>query len=466
MNKSVATSSGRLCERPQALAACIALALTGTATLGHAAQTVTNCNDSGAGSLRSAITAAVEGDTVDMSALTCSRITLSSGKLQTSVNDLTIKGKGQQLLTIDGGSNSFGVIRHMGTGTLAITDLTISHAYYIQGGCIATNGSASLTRTTLSYCTSTGNGGTSFGGAVGALKNVTLTSSTIFKNNATDSTDIGSTAFGGGIFAGENVTVTDSTIDTNYATTGGADAGGGGIYALGTVTITDSTISHNTAIDVGGGYSAGGGVFAAGDITVVSSTFTENNAVAGGGLVSAGATIVVTNSTISANQATIGGGIATTSSSVRLNNSTVALNYAGGAEGGGGVVTQANAIFQSSIVGHNYSPNSTGAFDVSSEGHTVTITGANDLLDSVDSAITLPSGTIRSDPALASFLENNGGPTQTLVLSSSSPAVGKGNNSLRLSSDQRGPGFARMTGEKTDIGAYQTGTGIFANGFQ
>lgn len=39
---------------------------------------VTNCNDSGNGSLRAAIAEAQNGDTVDMSVLTCSTITLTT----------------------------------------------------------------------------------------------------------------------------------------------------------------------------------------------------------------------------------------------------------------------------------------------------------------------------------------------------------------------------------------------------
>src|SRR5689334_23816680 len=40
---------------------------------------VTNCDDSGAGSLRDAVTNAVSGDVIDLSALTCSAITLNTG---------------------------------------------------------------------------------------------------------------------------------------------------------------------------------------------------------------------------------------------------------------------------------------------------------------------------------------------------------------------------------------------------
>ena len=78
--------------------------------------------------------------------------------------------------------------------------------------------------------------------------------------------------------------------------------------------------------------------------------------------------------------------------------------------------------------------------------------------------------TLRIDPKLAPFLENNGGPTQTLALQGGSPAIDAGNNSSGLATDQRGAGFARMSGNGTDIGAFEVqsgGTGdlIFRNGF-
>src|SRR5690606_7928345 len=42
---------------------------------------VSNCNDSGAGSLRKAVAAAAEGDTIDLTQLSCSFITLTSGEI-------------------------------------------------------------------------------------------------------------------------------------------------------------------------------------------------------------------------------------------------------------------------------------------------------------------------------------------------------------------------------------------------
>src|ERR1700752_1708812 len=44
--------------------------------VGAATLAVTNCNDSGSGSLRAAIAIAQSGDTVDMTALTCSKISV------------------------------------------------------------------------------------------------------------------------------------------------------------------------------------------------------------------------------------------------------------------------------------------------------------------------------------------------------------------------------------------------------
>jgi hypothetical protein len=444
----------------------IALALSTAPIVSAATQIVTNCSDSGAGSLRSAMAATVEGDTVDMSQISCSRITLSSGALTSGVNDLTIKGKGQQTLTIDGGNHSFGVFQHTGTGTLTISDVTITNASYLQGGCISTLGSASLTHVTLNSCSATGAGGESLGGAIGAVHNIVLTSSVLSNNDASDSTSYGAIALGGAAFAGGNVTVTGSTINANTASTSRNNVGGGGIYAIGTLTITNSTLSNNTAIDVnlgGANNSAGGGAFAAGAMTVVSSTIDGNNAGGGGGLAGSAAGMTVTNSTFSGNDAEIGGGIVS-QGPLHLRNSTVAMNSASSGNGGGGVVIEAVSDMQSSIIAHNYAQGS-ATTDLSSLSHAFTISGANNLIVSVDPAITLPAGTLRVDPKLASFLENNGGPTQTLALNSNSPAIGTGNNVLRLASDQRGPGFARMTKEKTDIGAFQTGDGIFASGF-
>ena len=52
---------------------------------------VTNCDDSGPGSLRDAVAGAASGDTIDLSQLTCSTITLTSGAIEIPQDDLYIK---------------------------------------------------------------------------------------------------------------------------------------------------------------------------------------------------------------------------------------------------------------------------------------------------------------------------------------------------------------------------------------
>jgi hypothetical protein len=69
------------------------------------AATVTNANDSGAGSLRAAIAASASGDTIDFApALNGQTIILSSGRLVID-KALTISGPGAGSLTISGGHN-------------------------------------------------------------------------------------------------------------------------------------------------------------------------------------------------------------------------------------------------------------------------------------------------------------------------------------------------------------------------
>ena len=72
-------------------------------------RTVTTCSDDldDPGNLRNVLASAAEGDTIDLSALTCSTITLVNGPLDTSVlgehhlYDVTLQGPGRDALTID-----------------------------------------------------------------------------------------------------------------------------------------------------------------------------------------------------------------------------------------------------------------------------------------------------------------------------------------------------------------------------
>lgn len=64
------------------------------------------------------------------------------------------------------------------------------------------------------------------------------------------------------------------------------------------------------------------------------------------------------------------------------------------------------------------------------------------------------------------LLANNGDPTLTHSIASSSPAIHKGANPMNLVNAQRGLGFPREMGGLTDIGALKfQNDEIFKNGF-
>jgi hypothetical protein len=58
---------------------------------------VTNCADDGPGSLRAAAAAANDNDEIDLSQLTCSRITLTTGAIEIDADTLTLTGPGRYL---------------------------------------------------------------------------------------------------------------------------------------------------------------------------------------------------------------------------------------------------------------------------------------------------------------------------------------------------------------------------------
>jgi len=96
----------------------------------------------------------------------------------------------------------------------------------------------------------------------------------------------------------------------------------------------------------------------------------------------------------------------------------------------------------------------------------IMLSGAHNLIVTQFAPVLL--GTIMTCPQLEP-LADNGGPTFTLALRSTSPAINAGANPLMLPFDQRGAGYARVFGAKADIGAFEwqgvPGNHIFRNGF-
>ena len=470
-----------------------------------ATRVVTNCNDGGAGSLRSTVAEAISGDTVDLSALTCSTITLTTGAVAINVDTLTITGPGADQLAIDG-NNVDRVFTHNVQGTLTIRDLAMvngralvpSVPYLVRGGCIEAAGSLFLERTSLSSC-SVRSGTDSVQGGCARANRIDMRHSTAHDCRAIS--DGTGWADGGALFAGA-VTLVHSKITGNLASAVNQVAYGGGVVSagfnplLGTLDetiIVDSTVSGNVAL--GREYipygtsepidmSYGGGVHSGGRLTITSSTLADNEAGSGGGAYltlnastcEAGVSATVVNSTITGNTASNGGGgMVMRYCVLQLSSSTVAFNHA--THGAGGIVPRVfptygenayNPIFTNSIIASNTS--TLGSADVDVGDYAISIgpialTGSNNLI--LASSITPPTGTLVVDPMLAS-LSDNGGPTHTHALLPGSPAIDAGTNAPATPFDQRGDGFPRVVGTLADLGAFERqgpSDGIFMNGF-
>ena len=103
--------------------------------------------------------------------------------------------------------------------------------------------------------------------------------------------------------------------------------------------------------------------------------------------------------------------------------------------------------------------NNTGS-DCASRNGTAFSSNVANLIRTNDMSYPCPSPSLTSDPKLSS-LANNGGPTQTMALQASSPAIDAGNNSVCADAltvndkDQRG--MTRPQGPHCDIGAYEYG---------
>lgn len=446
----------------RATGAALALAAAGDAA---AAAAVFNCADSGTGSLRAAVDSAASGDTIDMSTLQCSSISLASGSLGVAVNDLTLVGPATGL-TVNGHATLpyAQVIVHSGTGTLTVRNMALQQGATTSphGGCVSSNGNVVLDHANVNHCFTSFPDAAScpaLGGGVYAKGDLTVLDSVVSNNAAScysGSPLLKVKEYGGGLFAGGNLTVRRSSITSNYV--GGVNINsfsygyGAGLSLRGNLEVTDSTIAGNSA----------------GSTDCLYSTFGS-----GGGIhvPNAGSNVTITNSTISGNSATVFEAGIFTAGPLVLSNSTIAFNStsaAGISQHGhdyapGLHVQNTTANLQSSIIANNkFDSCNSGGFLSDLTGLGATIVGANNLIMGSTAA---PVGSLTADPLLEA-LADNGGPTPTHKLGAGSPAISHGNNAAGLTFDQRGPGHARTYAGAADIGAFQTGDSPFNSGFE
>ena len=258
-------------------------------------------------------------------------------------------------------------------------------------------------------------------------KTIVLNGSPLVFSNTTEATTItGSTAgvtiSGNGKSRGitinhATVTLSDLTIaDCNYT-------GGAGIESDGTLVLTHSTVSGNDATSE----DDGGGLALAGTSTLINDTIANNIGI---GVLVEGKTTIL-DSTISGNSAYgdfSGGGVYDDTEAPSIGNTIIAGNTS--ATGGPDVSGAMTSL------GHNLIGATTGS----------TGWGSTDLKGT--------SGTPLS--AKLGSLANNGGPTETFLPQTGSPAIGAGSIALIPTgdtTDQRG--LARTLAGKVDIGSVE-----------
>ncbi|MDQ4042206.1 MAG: Ig-like domain-containing protein [Actinomycetota bacterium] len=450
-------------------------------------------------SLRGAIAAANAAsgpDTIDFaSGLTTFTLNITGTHEDENVNgDLDVKDD----LTIDGGSSGVTI-----EGTTGWSERVID---VIGGSTVASRTDVTITEVTVRNGNATVGGiESSKGGGIQVNGNATViggASLTLQQSTVTDNTAVGP---GGGIYdaGGSSITLQDSTVSNNTAGNN-INGGGGGIWSTGPLTISDSQVTGNEGVDLGGGIfvgssttldmtdstvsgntaassggnTNGGGIWSQGSVTLTRSTLSNNTAessAAGAGEGGAlwagfGSTTQIVNSTVSGNTAQSGsnlnadgkGGGIFFSTPLTLANATIAFNKAGDADTGGrggGIFgdTGASTTLRNSIVAANSADNAANF------AATPTSQGYNLLGENPGSL----AGTdiVNSTPLLGP-LANNGGPTQTHALQTSSPAIDAANPATPGSgspaceaTDQRGETRPQDgDGDSTarcDIGAFE-----------
>ena len=371
---------------------CLLFWLCLTSAAQAATITVTNTTDSGAGSLRNAISNANPGDTIVFTNTLSGRtIYLTSGELLVT-DDLTIDASAlTKGIIIDAGQNSR-VLEITPENNVILASLTLTNGFAAGGGGMAVDSGATLIANNCAICGNSVTNGYGAGGIYnGYIGTITLNYCTISNNCAST---------GGGIDNDGILTLNNCILSGNYATNGP----GGGINNNVTVTFNNCLLSGNFATN-----GPGGGIENFNTVTLNNSTLANNSASDGGGIYTEdGSILTLYNCTLSGNLAIngFGGGIASDYGTLVLTNTIVAGN---------------TAFSYNNISG-------------------VVFWGANNLTN--------------GDPHLAP-LGNYGGPTQTMPPLSGSPVIDGGTDSVTnfLATDQRG--YPRLSGGHVDIGAVE-----------
>ena len=289
---------------------------------------------------------------------------------------------------------------------------------------------------------------------------------------------------GGALFNnGGIMTVSNATMMMNTATMG-SGSGGAVMSDGGTLNISLSTMSGNTAARAGGAIEVRGGA----STTLTDVTMDDNetgpNPGNGGGMHVSGenATTIISRSTVSNNvAANEGGGLWNfNNSDMDVWNTTIWGNTANGTPGGGGIFNRpaSRTTTLNVTIASNDAPNGPGGGVANADATadyqaTNTLIGDNtaassndmsgvingsgyNLVEDITGATVNGPSNVTGMDAVLGMLAMNGGPTQTVALGDSSPAIDAGLNSTCTGMaignvDQRGIGRTA----DCDIGAFE-----------
>ncbi|MDR3385584.1 MAG: choice-of-anchor Q domain-containing protein [Rudaea sp.] len=370
-----------------------------------------------------------------------------------------------------GNSSPGGAIRTIVTilYSSTITD-NFTQGNYSGGGAIATLGASGADGVEGNYSTISGNSTSGYMSPGGAINTRFFGTALYFliSNNSTS----GNKSNGGGVYSRESF-IDDSVVTGNEVT--GDDSNGGGIWTR-SGTVQRSTLSANHASGTG---DSGGALWAI-SAHLVESTLSGNVAASGGGgltgnvCTSSTPSFAIYNSTIAFNTTDSAGGAA-----VYLGSSGCAGLGAGNSQQISSAITVASSILSNNTV------DSVVSADIGVQsGFALTVNTSYDLMQRPPSNAAIMLVNAAGTPALITLgprliaLGNNGcgkksgAPGTSICVPTHaigcSPAVDSGSNPLSAIDDERGTGYARLSGNAPDIGAYELQPGgdeIFCDGF-
>jgi hypothetical protein len=436
-----------------------------------AAADPTHCTNVTVGdcTLRDALAAAQDGDTITFSLAATDTITMAPAEGQFVIDHaITINGPGRTNLTVDANyADRVFKIPATVAGSVTISGLTITHGDVGSspgGGLLAEYEATPDLDLNLSDVSFANNRTTYAGGPFSIYAaDLSIDDVTVSGNQA-------GVRAGGRAVATSSITANRLNVTGNTATTYD-----GGTYLTTdgpgtTISVSNSTFASNHSLGTPNNESSGLGITDRASTSVTNSTFADNS---GHGLTLElhDTTVLVANCTITGNSASTGAGIFLltnytdvtiaqstitgnsitdgsvydgagigfyfydVSGSVNLTGSIIAGNTSGGSHDIGGAFSAASAptfIFDHSLVGTV----STSASITDAGGNQFNVT----------------------DPGL-NALANNGGATKTMSLKATSPAIDAGPNPVATfpgnQFDQRGTGFARIAFGRSDIGAFE-----------